>query len=213
MSGMHRYHPAFLTFSLLIVFGFILNPMPSLSAESPEYRLIAALCLLAPTVPLLIYLRRIALPRTAAPTRAKAGAILCLLFGLVLTFFYLFAGSSASTDISELHGVSLTLAAASSVLWLDFEHLQRRWKILTVAGLCFAGFAAAWSLSLVPAVVIRTNQVADGHPFCLARHGPAEPIESFWELRGFSFYTTWTGYKSTSTWYYHGILIVDRGGI
>ncbi|QAY78437.1 hypothetical protein [Sphingosinicella sp. BN140058] len=74
----------------------------------------------------------------------------------------------------------------------------------TAAILSLAG--AAW-------ISIAAFHIAGGARHCLARSddGPA-PIDGLWDLRIFAFYTTGSGYKNTSRWYFHGLLVVGAPG-
>lgn len=107
------------------------------------------------------------------------------------------------------NGIALSLAAASSVLFLAAGCIGSIGRWLAFTGMALSATAAAWSLLSVPAVVYGANRIAAGNPFCIGRHAPASEITSIWDLRGFSFYTTASGYKSTSGWYFHGLVVVD----
>lgn len=71
--------------------------------------------------------------------------------------------------------------------------------------------AALWSLITPWAVARSAEQVSEGAAYCVARHEADRPIRSWAELRGVSFHTNRSGYKDTSTWYLHGVMLVDRG--
>jgi len=82
-------------------------------------------------------------------------------------------------------------------------------------------FVILFSVTSSIAVVIQTLRIADGHPYCIAmadtdkitrRSSPYGygTIRNWEILRGSRFSTTKTGYKSTSKWYYHAVLIVGR---
>lgn len=74
-----------------------------------------------------------------------------------------------------------------------------------------AVLAALWSLA-TPFMVMRSaGQLAGGAAICIARHEKDRPITSWAELRGVSFHTDRSGYKDTSAWFLHGVMLVDRG--
>ena len=84
--------------------------------------------------------------------------------------------------------------------------------MLALTGLAIAVAASVWSLQAVYSVMNQAKDTADGSPFCIAQHHDSAPIESLSELRGFRFYTTATGYKDSSTEYFHGVLAVQADG-
>ncbi len=62
-----------------------------------------------------------------------------------------------------------------------------------------------WSLFAMTRAVTQISTLTNGTPYCVARSG--EPITSLAELRGLAFYTDETGFKSTSFWTFHGVLL------
>ena len=74
-----------------------------------------------------------------------------------------------------------------------------------------ASAVAVWSLSVAAIIAISAQRIGDGRPYCLARHGDPGAVETLAALRGLSFRATRSGYKSTSNWFLHGILIVETG--
>ncbi|WP_319774544.1 hypothetical protein [Breoghania sp.] len=75
------------------------------------------------------------------------------------------------------------------------------------------GIAAAisvWSLAGMIWISYSASAIAGDRPYCLAFHSrEVKPVRSFSELRYFSFFTTYSGYKRSSHWYFHGVLIVN----
>ena len=76
----------------------------------------------------------------------------------------------------------------------------------------------AWSLFAAVSVATEVHRIAGDRPYCLARtedgfFGPGSfgygPIRTLEGLRGTRLFTTFTGYKDTSRWYFHAVLIVD----
>jgi hypothetical protein len=67
------------------------------------------------------------------------------------------------------------------------------------------------SLAVAGAALMQAGWMADGAPASSARHEDRpERVGSIRDLRAFSFYTTRSGYKDSSRWYFHGLLIVCR---
>ena len=117
--------------------------------------------------------------------------------------------SVTDSDLVWMHGVILTFAVASSAVVWGGPLENRLAAFFGYAGLVVSAAAATWSLLSVPAVILQSNTVSNGSRMCVAHHLPSPDIGSIWELRGFRFYTTATGYKRTSNWYFHAIMAVD----
>ncbi|WP_109313411.1 hypothetical protein [Ruegeria sp. AU67] len=135
-------------------------------------------------------------------------AISSVVIGLLLT---LASGVLALfSDTQLLHGISLTIAIASSFLiWSGRDGKPNPSRTAKI-GISISTLIALWSLLTIPMLLFQARLIADGSPYCIAEHSENSPIEALHELRGFSFYTTKTGYKSTSEWYFHGLMIVDH---
>lgn len=215
----------FITVALLIAVGYLQDsPVPeSMYTRSHEFSLsdLPALLTLyavafAPLVPLVL-----ALIRGLTNFRLHRGLAFVLagltgLFGFMITLFGgAFSGGGA--PIAWLQGFTLTIAVCASLLLAsrkegvvsDFPRFS--WKLLMLPAV-----VALWSLVSVGGVVLSANRIAGDRPFCLAPHtGKTEPVRSFAQLRGLSFYTTDSGYKVTSMWYFHGLLFVahESGGV
>lgn len=110
------------------------------------------------------------------------------------------------TGLAVMHGLSLTIAVVGSILLLSSQTM----KITAVLALPVS--VAMWSLASVAAITLQANNISNGRPFCLAPHSPNSDTQSFAQLRGLTFYSTSSGYKSTSRWYFHGILLVEAEG-
>jgi hypothetical protein len=76
----------------------------------------------------------------------------------------------------------------------------------------------AWSLFAAVSATLNAHQIASGRPYCVARTEDGVlglgnfgygPLRSFEGLRGTRLFTTFTGYKDTSQWWFHAVLIVD----
>lgn len=121
------------------------------------------------------------------------------------------AFSGPGFEIVFAQGTSLTLAIVGGVLLLTAKLDEwAKTRVMAVSGLTAGILAALWSLFSAVSVVYQTVQLTQGLPFCLAYHSnEIAEIEAFSDLRGFSFYTTKTGYKDSSSWFFHAVLIVD----
>ncbi|WP_170430007.1 hypothetical protein [Ruegeria arenilitoris] len=135
------------------------------------------------------------------------------LFGVTLllgVFFTLTSGVLSLFSTTQLlHGLTLTIALGFGFLIWSGKGGKVRPSRIAKLGIAVSVIAALWSLLTVPMILIQTSVIADGSPNCIAKHAENSPIETLHQLRGFSFYTTETGYKSTSEWHFHGLLIVD----
>ena len=200
----------FPAFAALIFAGFIQPIDTMLFDETMDLVKVASLLAwFAPALPTVIVILWIALPRPASPALIWPVAIAVFLVGLFLTFASTVLSSPHSTLLSVTHGGALSLAGASSVLCLAIGRIGSNGVRLAFSGMALSAAAAAWSLLAVPSVVFQANRISAGDPLCISHHGPSSDVSSIWDLRGFSFYTTDSGYKSTSGWYFHGVLTVD----
>lgn len=71
---------------------------------------------------------------------------------------------------------------------------------------------AIWSAASGVLAGTQAVTLADRYPYCIAtstRGSPYGPLRSLFELRGTNFYTEHTGYKDSSRWYFHAVLIVS----
>lgn len=174
---------------------------------SPSIQILYLCIWLAPIAPLIVAgfvlmgMRRI--PVWLA--RLLAGA--ALIAGLFLT---LASGAFSLGSTTQLmHGVTLTIAVSSSFLiWAGGDH-EPTPSWVAKSGIAAASIAALWSVLTVPMIQIQSHVIASGSPYCIGHHAPDSPVSAIHALRGFSFYTEETGYKSTSEWLFHGLMVVD----
>ncbi|MBI1492960.1 hypothetical protein [Halocynthiibacter styelae] len=163
----------------------------------------------SPAIPLVCVTIRFLRGRPASPVLIRMLAISAFLSGILLTLINAVLSSSASFQISTLHGVSLTFTATAGFLILSFGRLSTSEVRLAWSGFLISSAAAFWSLLTVPVILIQAGSIASGNPYCLAQHSRQEQTSAATDLRGFSFYSTATGFKSTSNWHFHGVLIVE----
>lgn len=191
----------------LIAAGYAdLTPLSSLHGPRVPGVIAAAVAAIvaAPVLPLASALlarhTRLRLPGLVLVPLTVCAAVL----GFLLT---LAAMVDCGSALAFLEGLMLTLAVVGGL-----QMLGRATEAGELAALLmtFPTLMALWSLATVPAAAISAQRLAAGHPYCIARHGAQGPIQSWTDLRGLSLYTTRTGYKSTSHWYLHAVLIVQE---
>jgi hypothetical protein len=117
--------------------------------------------------------------------------------------------SGGGSAIFLIHGFALTFGVIAGLFILSMDNIQappfRFWLFCL-----FPLGAALWSLTAVPVVLMQARIIAGDGAFCIAERTNEgnQEIRNLWGLRGLSFYTTLSGYKTTSSWYFHGILRV-----
>jgi hypothetical protein len=162
---------------------------------------------IAPAVPLILSAMTLMGLRGIPTFLAHTLFAVTLLLGV---FFTIASGVLSLFSTTQLlHGLTLTMALGFGFLIWTRKDGKVRPSRFAKLGIAVSVIAALWSLLTVPMILIQTRVIAGGSPYCIAQHAENSPIETLHQLRGFSFYTTETGYKSTSEWYFHGLLIVD----
>lgn len=208
----------FLGMAVVILVGYVKLPFWSrlmeLLKDSHAPRLVflvEGLAHVGPLIPLVAALARLASPFRFRGNAARTIAGTVVGAGL---FFSFFAGafSGAGSEIVWLYGFTLTLAVAASVLLLADDQTKPWWPFLTIGLLLVPFVAAIWSLAAGVVIYRQAEQLSGGQPYCIAHHNDREdPVSSLADLRGLMFYTTFSGYKDSSHWYFHGLLLVGRG--
>lgn len=107
-------------------------------------------------------------------------------------------------------GTMVALAVMAAFLLLSRQTSQSIAEVYAFLLMIPPAIVAAWSIVSAGAVAFNAKGISDGEPYCLAIHGEEKPVSSLSELRGLEFYTTFTGYKDTSRWFFHGVMIVRR---
>lgn len=199
-----RYVWALGCVAVLTAAGYLM-PFPAKSAIlAPAARLAEIGVWAAPVVPLGLWLLLLT-PYRLPNIVAAVFAVMVTVMGLALSTLVA-AFSGAGSLIALVHGLSLTAAVTG---WM---FLARQ----TGGGWVSRGLAATgalvgmWSLASAGVVAVQAASLADDRAYCLAHHTTGEsPVSSFADLRGLSFYTTQSGYKTTSHWFFHGVLLID----
>ena len=194
--------------ALLIAAGFLPAPLfpKGWATGSLWVDILAGTIVFSPLVPILAVLIRCAMGATfnrvsLSVLAAVAGVIFAVLSVLNAAL------SGAGAGLALVHGISLTVVVAGSILLLSAGSAPRK---IGLFALIFPVVVAIWSLGSAVAVAFQADKIANGRAFCLAPHRAHSDVVSFAQLRGLSFYSTSTGYKSTSRWYFHGILLVEN---
>lgn len=211
MTGPANARPGRITLVMagLIAAGYAdLEPLSVLNGPRIPAVFVAALwgVIIAPFLPLACALMARYAPLRLPGVVLVAGTICTAVLGALITLIAMMDGISAFVF---LEGSTLTLAVAGGLQMLGGTAGSRKIAALLMALPTLTGL---WSLATVPAVALSALRLADGRPYCIGHHGVQGPLESWAELRGLSLYTTRTGYKSTSHWYLHAVLIVQEKG-
>lgn len=163
-------------------------------------RLIAVICLIPPwTFAFAAFLRLAGLAPIPHLIRPAVG---CVATGSLLIVVVSAALSGPGFPFVFIQ----TLAASGAVIGAA-ALLECRMR-LALATAAFPIVIAIWSLGSGAAAASGANLIADGRDYCVAGHG-GPPVRSWAELRGVALYTDRAGYKSTSRWYFHAVLLVD----
>lgn len=203
---------AFILGAFIIAAGFTPSPLSPSEAfrEGATWLMILTWAIsLSPLLPLAAVVIRTSTPLQLNRPTALFIAVLTGILGLFVTV--VIAGlSGAGTNLALMHGISLTVAVILSIRLLSTKaatlwapKMLIFWSVPVVVGI--------WSLVSAASVAEQANRISHGHPFCLAPHDSRD-VHSFADLRGLSFYTTSSGFKSTSHWFFHGILLVRNAG-
>ncbi|MDE4132344.1 hypothetical protein PXK00_04435 [Phaeobacter sp. QD34_3] len=197
----------------LIAVGFLqLIDARILGSSIGVFSILALMVWAVPLVPLIAILAERLRKTPVSPVLAKSASIAFLLSGVLLTLIVSAFASPKSGLMVMFHGGALSLGAAASLLFLGGKGLGPFAARAALSGMAVATVVALWSILAAVMVVGHANRLAAGAPFCIAHHGPSAQVRSIWDLRGFSFYTTDSGYKLNSGWYFHGVMIVDKEG-
>ncbi len=163
-----------------------------------------------PLVPLIVIIAGRLRSAPVCPVLAQSASIAVLLSGVLLTLIVSALVSPRSGFMVMVHGGMLSLGVAASLLFLGGNRLGAGAARAAMLGMALATGAALWSILSAVMVIGHAGRLAGGAPFCIAHHGPSAQVRSIWDLRGFSFYTIDSGYKSNSGWYFHGVMIVEK---
>lgn len=164
----------------------------------------------SPLVAGLLYV--VAPHRRVAPTWVSATVIVALfllwIFATVIAVAFFHRGWIQVTLIAAAVG-TIGLASINLILRPD-RLLRASFPRSELVGLVFAVAISASSLLAIFATAASASRVSQGDPYCIGHHDRAEPIASWTELRGLYFFTIESGFKYSSSWYFHGAMIVKR---
>lgn len=191
---------------LLILLGGIIAARFFPAAKTTFWQLPAAASLLPIIFGLTLLTTRFRLGRNSTIVLAS------LVFGFGAFIAVIADGfSHTGSELSRLHVTCLTLAMSSSLVLIVPSRVSSIRILVASLGLAPAAIASLWSLQMGWTTMKQAMETANGDPYCIARHDgyPRQsPISNLADLRGFSFYTTASGYKDNSSWYFHGVMIV-----
>ena len=166
---------------------------------------------LAPFVPLVLAGWRTLRGPLPVPLAVVAAlhVVLAIPFAVLASVMTGIAGIPGNPLLPLAHIALVCVGVRVGASWAFGENRWTGWR--TGFGARVAAVTAGAFLSLLGAFVVvgQSALIADGRPYCVARHDAERAVRSLGEVRLFSFYTTATGYKSTSRWWFHGVLTVD----
>lgn len=172
--------------------------------------IIACLVWISPFIPLVLGLAcHVGLTSSpAARTTLRVLALVPIPVAVLVGFLVLVVGAAGAL-LFLVHVTVVCIGVRVGLLWAaEIVPRQPLGPWLWRRALLASAFSA---LSLLGAFVVvgQSIVIADGRPFCVARHDTESAVGSLGAVRLFSFYTTRTGYKSTSRWWFHGVLTVE----
>lgn len=207
-------HAALVLATLLMVAGQLQVPLVPDDYLSGPLRIdvIVWSIALAPLAPVVAACMWLAFGPVLSRRKASVASLALAVLGLAFTLFWALLDGAGGL-LTLLRGTAITSAVAFSVLLLSVPKPFLFAKPLLITG----GVATAmsvWSLSAAWIVTSSAKTLANGRPFCVAHHDRGEAVQRLADLRGLSFYTIVSGYKETSRWYFHGLLLIsDSSGL
>lgn len=166
---------------------------------------------LAPLVPLLLVTLRFWAGKPLNRSITVFLSVIAAVFGGLIVLLGAAVGTTGTT-IAMMHGFALTTAISATILLLSINDVGNGFSLTIKGLLIFPLLVSIWSVTNIFAVILGANQLSQGRAFCIATHSPTEPIRALEQLRGLSFYTTASGFKDNSGWYFHGLLLLDNDG-
>lgn len=136
---------------------------------------------------------------------AVVGSIIWVFLGLF--------GNELAFTMAMIHGLLLIclILCGHGAVQVAQSGFQRR-SVLFLLPLAMLALFGGWSLLVAGSALVNAERIAAGLPYCIADTGsPGKnygEIQGLASLRGAYFFTTATGYKSTSRWWLNGVLLV-----
>lgn len=202
--------------SLIIAVGIAPSPLDIIQqtwehGNLPVLLFLLVFVQLSTLTPLALGTIRIATSARFQPSIASLLSHTVVFFGMAATLLAAAISGVGSVLMLAL-GTSYTCAIASSLSLFAMSPHTRMRTLFSMCGLLIATAGSIWSIQTVPSIILQATSLAKTAPFCLGRHtSQHSPVTKFSDLRGFSFYSTGSGYKDSSRWFFHGILIVGTG--
>ncbi|MEO1220978.1 MAG: hypothetical protein AAFY42_06460 [Pseudomonadota bacterium] len=189
----------------IIGFGFI--PVPLTDASLLQATWLEWFIAILPLMPFTTLALSIVSRRRIPVVFAIAFALVLFCAGAFATFV-LMALSGGGAEMVVLHGTSLTLACATSILLVS--DVGKRAESVVFGVFVFPVLVGAWSLAMVPLAYSSAVKASANRAYCIGEHSPIKrELRSIFGLRGLSFYTARSGYKIGDSWYFHGLLLVE----
>lgn len=155
---------------------------------------------LAPVLPLVAVMLDHRVRLRGAPVAVIVGPVVIL--GLAATVVWSVFAPPASIWHVLVLGLALTLSMTGAALLLSARRVAAGVFVLPV-------IVALWCLIHQIALIHQARQLASGHQSCIAAHSGPE-VTSLTALRGLSLYTHRSGFKDSSHWYFHAVMIVNH---
>ena len=191
--------------AIVIAAGFL--PLPLVDPSLPPATWLEYSISLLPLVPLLaltlslVTSRR--LPRVTAWVLVGAIAVLG---GLLTVFLAAFSGGGSL--MITAHGISLLIACGTTVVVVST--CGRRARTTAHVFFILPVVAGLWSLAMIPTAYINAAALSAKKHYCIAENTARKrALGSLANLRGFSFYTTSSGYRLGDQWYFHALLLTE----
>ncbi|MCZ4350916.1 hypothetical protein O4H61_00160 [Roseovarius aestuarii] len=192
----------------VIALGFV--PVPLTDPSLPRATWFEWMIAVVPLLPLAVLLLSALSHQWLPAAFASLFAMVFWGIGAVVTFVMM-ALSGGGTEMVILHGVALTLACGTSILLASA--IGQKAKSIAFGIFLFPVVVGVWSLAVMPIAYASALEISSGRAFCVGEHSPTEnELRSISGLRGLSFYTTRSGNKIGDTWYFHGLLLVEKTG-
>jgi len=194
--------------AVVIALGFV--PVQLTEPSLPSATWFEGLIAVVPLMPISVLTLSTLSDRQLPAVLAAVLAVVFFGIGAVVTVS-LASFSGGGMEMVILHGTALTLACSTSTLLASA--VGQKTSSIAFGIFVFPVSVGVWSLAVMPIAYASALEVSSGRAFCIAEHSPNEnELRSISGLRGLSFYTTRSGYRVGDTWYFHGLLLVEKTG-
>ena len=193
--------------AIVIAAGFL--PLPLVDTSLPPATWMEYGISLLPLLPLVaLTLSRVTSRRLPRVTAWVLVAAIAVLGGLLIVFLAALSGGGGL--MITAHGTSLLIACGATLVIVSTCGHRAR----TTAHVFFIlpVVAGLWSLAMIPTPYTNAAALSAKKPYCIAENtAQKRALGSLVNLRGFSFYTTSSGYRLGDNWYFHALLLIEGG--